>query len=57
MKVGEICREHGISDQTFYNWKAKYRQRKAVDKMKSTGISEKKCVRPVGLNRIYKWHI
>jgi putative transposase len=24
MKVGEICREHGISDQTFYNWKAKY---------------------------------
>ena len=24
IKVGEICREHGISDQTFYNWKAKY---------------------------------
>jgi len=24
MKVSEICREHGISDQTFYNWKAKY---------------------------------
>ncbi|MBM3414842.1 MAG: transposase [Bacteroidetes bacterium] len=22
--VKEICREHGISDATFYNWKAKY---------------------------------
>jgi len=24
MRVAEICREHGISDATFYNWKAKY---------------------------------
>jgi len=24
MKVRDICREHGISDATFYNWKAKY---------------------------------
>lgn len=23
-KVTEICREHGISDVTFYNWKSKY---------------------------------
>lgn len=23
-KVVDICREHGISDATFYNWKAKY---------------------------------
>ena len=23
-KVGEICRKHGISDATFYNWKSKY---------------------------------
>lgn len=23
-KVSDICREHGISDATFYNWKAKY---------------------------------
>jgi putative transposase len=22
--VKEICREHGISDGTFYNWKSKY---------------------------------
>jgi putative transposase len=24
LPVKEICREHGISDATFYNWKAKY---------------------------------
>lgn len=23
-KIGEICREHGISQPTFYNWKSKY---------------------------------
>lgn len=23
-KTKELCRRHGISDQTFYNWKAKY---------------------------------
>ena len=23
-KVSDICREHGIPDATFYNWKAKY---------------------------------
>lgn len=23
-KVGDICREHRISDATFYNWKNKY---------------------------------
>jgi putative transposase len=24
VKVSEICRENGISEQTFYNWKRKY---------------------------------
>jgi putative transposase len=24
MKVLDICREHGISQPTFYNWKSKY---------------------------------
>lgn len=23
-KVSDICRSHGISDATFYNWKSKY---------------------------------
>ena len=22
--VNDVCREHGISDATFYNWRAKY---------------------------------
>jgi putative transposase len=24
MATGELCRKYGISDATFYNWKAKY---------------------------------
>ena len=24
LKVGEVCRKHGISDATYYKWKAKY---------------------------------
>ena len=24
LKTGELCRRYGISDATFYNWKAKY---------------------------------
>jgi putative transposase len=24
MKVIDVCRKHGISDATYYNWKAKY---------------------------------
>jgi putative transposase len=23
--VGELCRKHGMSEATFYNWKSKYR--------------------------------
>lgn len=24
LKVSDICRKHGISDQTYHNWKKKY---------------------------------
>lgn len=24
IKIAELCRKHGISDQTFYNWRNKY---------------------------------
>jgi len=24
LKVNELCRKHGISDATYYNWKSKY---------------------------------
>lgn len=31
MKVKEICRKHGISDATYYNWKSKYGGMSASD--------------------------
>ena len=31
MAVKELCRKHGISDATFYNWKAKYAGMSASD--------------------------
>lgn len=33
IKVAELCRKHGISDATFYNWKSKYGGMK-VDELK-----------------------
>lgn len=31
MKVKDLCRKHGISDATYYNWKAKYGGMSASD--------------------------
>ena len=31
MKVEEICRKHGISNATYYNWKSKYGGMEASD--------------------------
>jgi len=49
MKVKDICRKHGISDATYYNWKAKYG---------GMGISELKRTKELGaenakLKRMY----
>lgn len=30
-KVNEVCREYGISDATYYNWKSKYGGMEALD--------------------------
>jgi len=30
-KVKELCRKHGISDATYYNWKSKYGGMEASD--------------------------
>jgi putative transposase len=31
MKVGDLCRKHGISDATYYKWKSKYGGMEASD--------------------------
>lgn len=31
IKVADICREHGISQSTYFNWKAKYGGMEASD--------------------------
>jgi len=31
IKVKDVCRRHGISDATYYNWKSKYGGMKASD--------------------------
>lgn len=31
MKVADVCREHGISQPTFFNWKSKYGGMQASD--------------------------
>jgi putative transposase len=33
MKVSDLCRKHGISEASFYNWKSKYGCMK-VDELK-----------------------
>ena len=34
MKTAEVCRQNGISEATFYNWKAKYGGMAASDVQK-----------------------
>ena len=38
--VKDICREHGISDATFYNWKAKYGGMEVSDVVKMKELEE-----------------
>jgi putative transposase len=40
--VKELAREHGISDATFYNWKAKYGGMEASDVKKMKDLEEEK---------------
>ena len=42
MKVSEVCRKHGISEPTFYAWKAKFG---------GMDVSEAKRLRPAGGER------
>jgi putative transposase len=40
MKVMDLCRKHGISDATYYNWKAKYGGMTVSDAKKLRALEE-----------------
>jgi putative transposase len=40
IKVSDLCRELGISDATFYNWKAKYGGMEVADLQKMKSLEE-----------------
>jgi putative transposase len=40
IKTGELCRKHGISDATFYKWKAKYAGLEVSDLRKMKALEE-----------------
>lgn len=47
LKVDEVCRKHGISSGTYYNWKSKYGGMEASDvkKLKETQDENSKLKR------------
>ena len=53
-KIKELCRKHGISDATYYNWKAKYGGMSTSDlrRLKETEaeLSQYKKMYPKGIN-------
>ena len=38
--AGDLCRKHGISDQTLYNWKAKYGGLKPSEASRLKGLED-----------------
>jgi putative transposase len=38
--TGEVCRHHGISDATFYKWKAKYGGMEVSDAKRLRGLED-----------------
>ncbi len=39
-RTAEVCRRHGISEQTFYRWKSKYGGMEASDARRLKGLEE-----------------
>jgi len=39
-KVAEVCREHGISEPTFYRWKSKYSGMEVSDAKKLRALED-----------------
>ena len=40
LKVEDVCRQHGISNGTYYNWKSKYGGMEASDVQKLREVQE-----------------
>ncbi len=56
MKVDDICRQHGISSATYYNWKAKYggldaSELKRIKELESENTELKRMYADVSLER------
>lgn len=57
VKTAEVCRKHGISDATFYNWKAKYGGMEVSDAKKLRALESenaklKKLVADLSLDKV-----
>lgn len=56
-KTADLCRKHGISDATFYNWKARYggmevSDAKKLRAMESENAKLKKLVADLSLDKV-----
>jgi len=43
LAVAELCRKHGISDATFYNWRSKYGGMEVSDAKRLKALEEENC--------------
>ena len=46
-KVADLCRKYGMSDATYYNWKAKYAGLTVSDLKRLKGLWKNNCQLPL----------
>ena len=51
-QVMEVCRESGISDATYYNWKSKYGGMEVSDIRRLKELEEESAIPPVGVKSV-----